>query len=139
MREPLEIRLLGSFEVVAGGTRAEVGGSKRQALLALLALRQGRVVDVDALVEGLWGEELPAAPRNALHHHIARLRAALPTPISPATKGASPGLLPRWREAVELVHRVLLELVGIGQLPEADGLDDSGPKQFLGVPRGPDG
>ena len=43
----------------------------------MLALRQGRVVDVDALVEGLWGEELPAAPRNALHHHIARLRAAL--------------------------------------------------------------
>ena len=43
----------------------------------MLALRQGRVVDVDALVDGLWGEELPAAPRNALHHHIARLRAAL--------------------------------------------------------------
>ena len=35
------------------------------------------MVDVDALVDGLWGEELPAAPRNALHHHIARLRAAL--------------------------------------------------------------
>jgi predicted ATPase/DNA-binding SARP family transcriptional activator len=77
MRAPLEIRLLGPFEVVAGGTLAEVGGSKRQALLAMLALRQSRVVDVDALVEGLWGEELPAAPRNALHHHIARLRAAL--------------------------------------------------------------
>ena len=77
MRAPLEIRLLGPFEVVAGGTLAEVGGSKRQALLAMLALRQGRVVDVDALVDGLWGEELPAAPRNALHHHIARLRAAL--------------------------------------------------------------
>ena len=77
MRELLEIRLLGPFEVLAGGTLADVGGSKRQALLAMLALRQGRVVDVDALVDGLWGEELPAAPRNALHHHIARLRAAL--------------------------------------------------------------
>src|SRR5512138_2785422 len=77
MDEPLEIRLLGPFEVVAGGTFAEVGGSKRQALLAMLALRRGRMVDIDALVEGLWGEELPAAPRNALHHHVARLRAAL--------------------------------------------------------------
>ena len=75
--ELLEIRLLGPFEVLAGGTPADVGGSKRQALLAMLALRNGRVVDVDALVDGLWGEELPAAPRNALHHHIARLRAAL--------------------------------------------------------------
>jgi predicted ATPase/DNA-binding SARP family transcriptional activator/exonuclease VII small subunit len=77
MGEPLEIRLLGPFEVTAGGTPADVGGSKRQALLAMLALRNGRVVEVDALVDGLWGAELPAAPRNALHHHIARLRAAL--------------------------------------------------------------
>ena len=77
MQELLEIRLLGPFEVLARGTIADVGGSKRQALLAMLALRQGRMVDVDALVDGLWGEELPAAPRNALHHHIARLRAAL--------------------------------------------------------------
>jgi predicted ATPase/DNA-binding SARP family transcriptional activator len=77
MQELLEIRVLGPFEVLARGSIANVGGSKRQALLAILALRQGRVVDVDALVDGLWGEELPAAPRNALHHHIARLRAAL--------------------------------------------------------------
>ena len=77
MHEPLEIRLLGPFEVLAGGTPADVGGSKRQALLAMLALRNERVVGVDLLVDGLWGAELPAAPRNALHHHIARLRAAL--------------------------------------------------------------
>ena len=77
MPEQLEIRLLGPFEVVTDGTLADVGGAKRQALLAMLALRAGRVVDVDALVDALWGEELPSAPRNALHHHIARLRAAL--------------------------------------------------------------
>src|SRR5690242_20822522 len=71
MHEPLEIRVLGPFEVLAGGTPADVGGSKRQALLVMLALRDGRPVDVDTLVDGLWGEELPAAPRNALHHHIA--------------------------------------------------------------------
>ena len=59
------------------GRPADIGGSKRQALLALLALRPGRVVGVDALVDGLWGERLPAAPRNALQHHVARLRAAL--------------------------------------------------------------
>jgi predicted ATPase/DNA-binding SARP family transcriptional activator len=77
MQELLEIRVLGPFEVLSGGTPADVGGPKRQALLAMLALRQGRLVDVDALVDGLWGEELPSAPRNALHHHVARLRAAL--------------------------------------------------------------
>ena len=77
MQQPLDIRLLGPFEVRSSGTPADVGGSKRQALLAMLALRRGRVVGVDALIDGLWGEELPSAPRNALHHHVARLRAAL--------------------------------------------------------------
>jgi len=77
MQEPLEIRVLGPFEVLTGGTAADVGGSKRQGLLAVLALREGRVTGVDMLVDALWGEELPSAPRNALHHHIARLRAAL--------------------------------------------------------------
>ena len=77
MTDSLEIRVLGPFEVMADGRPADVGGSKRQGLLALLALRGGHVVGVDALIDALWGEELPAAPRNALHHHIARLRAAL--------------------------------------------------------------
>ena len=77
MTDPLEIRLLGPFEVEAGGRPAEVSGSKRRGLLALLALHSGRVVDVEELIDVLWGEELPAAPRNAVQHHVARLRAAL--------------------------------------------------------------
>jgi predicted ATPase/DNA-binding SARP family transcriptional activator len=77
MPELLEIRLLGPFEVLANGSPADVGGSKRRALLAMLALRSGRVVGVEMLIDGLWGSQLPAAPRNALHHHVARLRAAL--------------------------------------------------------------
>jgi len=77
MPAALEIRFLGPFEVLAGGRPADVGGWKRQALLAMLALRCGRVTTVASLVDGLWDEDLPAAPRNALHHHVARLRAAL--------------------------------------------------------------
>jgi hypothetical protein len=43
-----------------------------------LALRRGRVIPVDELIDALWGEELPPAPRNArLQHHVTRLRAAL--------------------------------------------------------------
>ena len=77
MIDPLEIRLLGPFEVLAGGRPANMSGSKRQGLLALLALRCGRVVGVDSLIDALWGVDLPAAPRNAVQHHVARLRAAL--------------------------------------------------------------
>ena len=77
MIHALEIRLLGPFDVLAGGRPADVSGSKRQSLLALLALRRGRVVGVDSLIDALWEDDLPSAPRNAVQHHVARLRAAL--------------------------------------------------------------
>jgi DNA-binding SARP family transcriptional activator len=77
MTDSLEIRILGPFEILVGGQAVAVSGSKRHGLLALLALRRGRVIPVDELIDALWGEELPAAPRNALQHHVARLRAAL--------------------------------------------------------------
>ena len=73
----LEIRLLGPFEVFVRGRPAEVTGPRRRALLALLALRGGRMVPVEVLVDALWGAEVPAAPRNAVQHHVSRLRAAL--------------------------------------------------------------
>jgi predicted ATPase/DNA-binding SARP family transcriptional activator len=79
MTTSLEIRLLGPFEALVGGRPAEVTGPKRHALLALLALRGGRMVPVEVLVDALWGDQVPAAPRNAVQHHVSRLRAALGT------------------------------------------------------------
>jgi predicted ATPase len=73
----LEVRLLGPFEVVVGGEPVDVPGAKRQALVACLALRTARVVSTDTLAEALWGSELPSAPRNAVQHHVTRLRRAL--------------------------------------------------------------
>jgi DNA-binding SARP family transcriptional activator len=77
MAPTLEIRLLGPFELVADGRSDSAFGSKRAALIAVLGLRRGRVVAVDDLIEALWGTKLPAASRNALQHHVTRLRAAL--------------------------------------------------------------
>jgi DNA-binding SARP family transcriptional activator len=78
MRE-LEVRLLGPFEVVVAGQPVQVPGAKRQALVACLALRAGRVVPTDTLIDALWGSDLPSAPRNAVQHHVTRLRRALGT------------------------------------------------------------
>jgi predicted ATPase/DNA-binding SARP family transcriptional activator len=77
MAQSLEIRLLGPFEAVADGRPVPVTGSKQEALLALLALQSGRLLAVDALIDALWGAEMPAGPRNALQHHVMRLRATL--------------------------------------------------------------
>jgi tetratricopeptide (TPR) repeat protein len=43
----------------------------------LLAARANQVVARDELIDGIWGEELPSSSVNALHVHVARLRAAL--------------------------------------------------------------
>jgi DNA-binding SARP family transcriptional activator len=73
----LEVRLLGPFEVIVAGKPVEIRGAKRQALVAYLALRAGRVVATDSLADALWGSDLPAAPRNAVQHHVTRLRRTL--------------------------------------------------------------
>ena len=77
MSDRLEIRLLGPFEVITGGRPVVIPGRKRQSLLAMLALARGRIVAVDDLIDAVWEADLPAAPRNAVQHHVARLRAAL--------------------------------------------------------------
>jgi DNA-binding SARP family transcriptional activator len=73
----LEIRLLGPFEVCVGGRPAAINGSKRRAVLAMLAQSAGRVVPLETLMGAVWRSAEPAAPRNAVQHHITRLRAEL--------------------------------------------------------------
>jgi DNA-binding SARP family transcriptional activator/tetratricopeptide (TPR) repeat protein len=46
-------------------------------VLGLLAAQANHVVSRDELIDGIWGEDQPASAVNALHVHIARLRAAL--------------------------------------------------------------
>jgi DNA-binding SARP family transcriptional activator len=49
-----------------------------RALLIMLALRPGRLVTASQLIDGLWAEQVPAEPGNALQALVSRLRRALP-------------------------------------------------------------
>ncbi|MFJ2187042.1 BTAD domain-containing putative transcriptional regulator [Kitasatospora sp. NPDC087861] len=74
----MRIRLLGPVELQAGTDGfASLPGAQRRAILALLALRLGRVVGVDGFCELLWGERPPASARAALQGHVAALRKAI--------------------------------------------------------------
>jgi predicted ATPase/DNA-binding SARP family transcriptional activator len=135
MAHPLEIRLLGPLDVLTDGSAADVTGSKRRALLALLALRRGRVVDVDALIGALWGEELPSAPRNALQHHVARLRAALGHDAIEATAAGYALTDTAWVDALQFEKLLDDGRYGLRQgdvRAAADAID-----QALGLWRGP--
>jgi len=60
------------------------GGLQRR-LLALLVLRRGRVVSVEAAIDVLWPRTAPRDPTAALHNHLFRLRRALPEGVIDST------------------------------------------------------
>ena len=72
--EALRVGVLGPLEVRQGDHRVHIASVRQQALVALLALDAGQVVSVDRLIEGLWGDRVPADAVNALRHHVSRLR-----------------------------------------------------------------
>jgi predicted ATPase/DNA-binding SARP family transcriptional activator len=74
----VRIGLLGPLRLTTGDGRVvPVGGVRLRMLLARLALDPGRFVSVDALVDGLWGEQPPADAGNALQSLVSRLRRSI--------------------------------------------------------------
>lgn len=59
------------------GAGIDIGGPRLKTLLALLALRAGSVVQTSELIDGLWGDDVPAGVANALQSLVSRLRAQL--------------------------------------------------------------
>jgi DNA-binding SARP family transcriptional activator len=75
----VRIGLLGPLEVADGAGRpVEVGGARLRTLLILLTLEAGRVVSVERLVDGVWGDDPPSGAPNALQSLISRLRRTVP-------------------------------------------------------------
>ncbi|WP_405013630.1 AfsR/SARP family transcriptional regulator [Kitasatospora sp. NBC_01539] len=56
------------------GTPVPLGGARLRALLAALALRQGRPVPADLLVDEVWGDDPPQDASAALQTLVGRLR-----------------------------------------------------------------
>jgi predicted ATPase/DNA-binding SARP family transcriptional activator len=77
IKQRVEFRLLGPFEVESGGRDLTPVRRKQRLLLAALVLEANRVAAIDDLIEVLWGSSPPATARKALHGHIAALRKRL--------------------------------------------------------------
>ena len=73
----LRVRVLGPLEVLSGGVDVRLGGPKQRAVLALLAAEVGKPVSVDALIDGVWGDEPTAGARSTLQTYVSNLRAAI--------------------------------------------------------------
>jgi len=73
----VRVGLLGPLRLIVNGTDVEVRGPMRRAVLALLALAEGRSVTVGHLLDALYPTDIPDSGRHALHTHVSRLRAHL--------------------------------------------------------------
>ncbi|HEY6532407.1 MAG TPA: BTAD domain-containing putative transcriptional regulator, partial [Acidimicrobiales bacterium] len=75
----LRVQVLGPIRALdAEGHDRTPDGVLQRRLLALLVLRRGHVVSVDAAVDVLWPVDPPLDPAAALQNHISRLRRRLP-------------------------------------------------------------
>ena len=86
----MEFSILGPLEAEDGGTRVDLGGGKQKALLGLLLLQAGRVVPMDRLIDGLWGEEVPESAPKMVQIFVSQLRKQLPREL---IRTRSPGYL----------------------------------------------
>ena len=68
----MRYRVLGPLEAETDNGPVTLGGQKERLLLALLLTRPNQVVPVEALVEGLWGEQPPSTAAKTLQSHVVR-------------------------------------------------------------------
>ncbi|SDL65413.1 Predicted ATPase [Nonomuraea maritima] len=73
----MRFHILGPTEVLDDDRPIALGGPRVRALLTLLALHAGRVVDAGRLADGLYGTDPPEGVANALQSQVSRLRRAL--------------------------------------------------------------
>ena len=74
---PVEFRLLGPVEAWSAAGRVDLGARKQRLVLAVLALRVNRLVQVDRLVDLTWPSAPPQTAQHAIHVRVSGLRAAL--------------------------------------------------------------
>jgi predicted ATPase/DNA-binding SARP family transcriptional activator len=89
----LDVALLGPLEVRLAGVPVAIPRGKPRALLALLVLHRDKVVSLDRIVDGLWGETPPPSARHLVHVYVSQLRHALGPDGKAVVVTQSPGYL----------------------------------------------
>jgi DNA-binding SARP family transcriptional activator len=86
----LQVSVLGPLRLTVEGLTIDVPGTKRRAVLAMLAMSAPDAISADRLVDAVWPNDPPASGRAALQSHISRLRRHL-GPQAPRLTSTGPG------------------------------------------------
>ena len=73
----LEFRVLGPIEVVGDAGAIKLGGPRQRAVLTILLLDANRVVPVERIADGLYGDAPPATAVAQVRDHVSQLRRLL--------------------------------------------------------------
>lgn len=112
----MEFHVLGPVRLSVAGRTTTVGEPRQQAVLAALLLEPGHTVDVDTLVDRVWGEHPPRQARRSLQAHITRVRRAI--------EDAEPGGARLTREAGGYRLDIRPDQVDLFRFRDAVGNDD---------------
>lgn len=75
--ELMSFTVLGPVRGAQGVTELNLGPARQRAVLALLLLRSGGTVTIPEIIDGVWGEDVPASGVGLVHVYLSRLRRAL--------------------------------------------------------------
>ncbi|WAX82214.1 AfsR/SARP family transcriptional regulator [Streptomyces sp. KMM 9044] len=89
----MNIKVLGALHAEVKGVSIVPTARKPRQILALLALRPGRVVPVSTLTEEIWGADQPQSSLTALQTYILQLRRMLRTAMGPEAAGSAKDML----------------------------------------------
>ncbi|HWG99849.1 MAG TPA: AfsR/SARP family transcriptional regulator [Pilimelia sp.] len=73
----MKVSLLGPFAVSNGPVPVHLQRPRQRALLAILALHANRPVQVESIIDLMWGYAPPPAVRNQIQVHVSHIRKAL--------------------------------------------------------------
>lgn len=75
-RETLTFRVLGPVEILAAGSPVKLRRPQHGDLLALLLLQANRLVRLEQIVDGMWGESVPATAVAQVRNMVSAIRSA---------------------------------------------------------------
>ena len=73
----MRFRVLGPVRVEHGGEAVSLGGPQQRLVLALLIAARGRVVSSPALMEAIWGHDVPPTAKKTIQGYVSKLRGEL--------------------------------------------------------------
>jgi DNA-binding SARP family transcriptional activator/tetratricopeptide (TPR) repeat protein len=75
--EGLFLQLLGPIAARRAGTAVELGHARQRAVLAVLALEPGKLVNRSTIIDAVWHDDPPRSAANLIQTYVSRLRRVL--------------------------------------------------------------